>query len=126
MSFKLKCVALSHLLYLTPFPLPKNGWLRVPSGLTLEGDCPANSNHLVPRSHHKCWGHCRTGIQMVNHRGGKHTIAQTTVEKISSKASHVQHYLNRILKLFACIQICFGFVLNVYMQNASLLKEYSI
>lgn len=57
--------------YLTAFPLPENGWLWVSSGLTLEGNSPANSNHLVPRSHHKCWGHWRTAMRMVSQQRDK-------------------------------------------------------
>lgn len=57
--------------YLTAFPLPENGWLWVSSGLALEGDSSANPNHLVPWSHHKCWGHWRTAMRMVSQRIGK-------------------------------------------------------
>lgn len=58
--------------YLTAFSLPKNSWLWVSSGLTLEGDSSADPNHLVPWSHHKCWGHWRTDMRMVGKWTDKH------------------------------------------------------
>lgn len=53
--------------YLTAFPLPENGWLWVSSSLALEGDSSANPNHLVPWSHHECWGHWRATMIMFIH-----------------------------------------------------------
>lgn len=49
----------ADVVYLTAFLLPENGWLRVPGGFALEGDGPANPDHLVPWSHHKHRRHWR-------------------------------------------------------------------
>lgn len=46
--------------YLAAFLLPENGRLRVPGGFALEGDGPADPDHLVPRPHHKHRGHWGT------------------------------------------------------------------
>lgn len=55
--------------YLTALLLPENGWLRVSGGFALEGDGPANPDHLVPRSHHKHRGHWRTAQESVSDPG---------------------------------------------------------
>lgn len=68
-AFTVVCI-----IHLTAFPLPENGWLWVSSCLTLEGDGSANSNHLVPWSHHKCWGHWRTASRMVRQCTDKQSI----------------------------------------------------
>lgn len=65
--FQMKVEHRDSVLYLTAFPLPENGRLWVPSGLTLEGDGSANADHLVPWSDHKRRGHWRAD-RMVNDR----------------------------------------------------------
>lgn len=65
--FRIKTFIILNLVYLTAFLLPENGWLWVSSGLALEGDGSANTNHLVPWSHHKCRGHWRTAMTKVSH-----------------------------------------------------------
>lgn len=75
MNFEMKTFTAVYFIYLTTFPLPENGRLWVSSGLTLEGDSSANSNHLVLRSYHKCWRYWRTAMKMVSQWIDKHTTA---------------------------------------------------